>query len=190
MAPDLVDLIVPDFTARSVGRHNPLGIFWISTSIAITVVAISGDSMKFMNSLQPLGFLVLRLALALIFIYHGYPKLVRVDAGMHEFFVHHGLPSYFVPMSGILESFGSLLLLVGLFTRPTTLLLAAEMATAIWKVHSSAGALVVKEYEFPLIVAAACFALATTGAGTASLDYLLLGDGGTKKRRSSKNSRD
>jgi putative oxidoreductase len=146
--------------------------------------------MKFMSSLQPLGLLVLRLALALIFIYHGYPKLVHADAGMREFFVQHGLPAYFVSVSGILECFGSLLLFVGLFTRPTALLLAAEMVVAIWKVHSSLGGLVVKEYEFPLIVAATCLALATTGAGTISFDYLLLGDDGGKKRRSSKRSKD
>ena len=150
----------------------------------------SGASMKFMSSLQPLGLLVLRLALALIFIYHGYPKLVHAEAGMREFFVQHGLPAYFVAVSGILECFGSVLLFVGLFTRPTVLLLAIEMAVAIWKVHSSAGGLVVKEYEFPLIVAAACFALATTGAGAISFDYLLLGDDGGKKRRSAKKSKD
>ena len=139
-----------------------------------------------MNGLQPLGLLVLRLALALIFIYHGYPKLVRADAGMHEFFVLHGLPAYFVSVAGILECFGALLLFVGLFTRPAALLLAGEMAVAIWKVHSSLGPLVVKEYEFPLIVAAACLALATTGAGAASFDHLLLGESSGKKRRASK----
>ena len=146
--------------------------------------------MKFMSSLQSFGLLVLRLALALIFIYHGYPKLVRADAGMHEFFVQHGLPSYFVTVSGIFECFGSLLLFVGLFTRPMALVLATEMAIAIWKVHSGAGGLVVKEYEFPLIVGTACFALATTGAGAISFDSLLFGDKGTRKRRSSRKSRD
>jgi len=147
--------------------------------------------MKFMSGLESFGLLVLRLALALVFIYHGYPKLVRADAGMHAFFVQHGLPSYFVTVSGVLECFGSLLLFAGLFTRPAALLLAAEMAVAIWKVHSSAGGLVVSAYEFPLIVAAACFALATTGAGSISFDHVLLGDEGTgKKRRSSRKSRD
>ena len=62
--------------------------------------------MRFLNSLRPLGLAVLRLALAVIFIYHGYPKLVRVDAAMHEFFMQHGLPGYFVGLAGILECFG------------------------------------------------------------------------------------
>lgn len=69
--------------------------------------------MKFTNSLRPLGLIVLRLALALIFVYHGYPKLVHADAGMREFFVQHGLPAYFVSVAGILECFGALLLFLG-----------------------------------------------------------------------------
>lgn len=146
--------------------------------------------MKFLNSLQPFSLLILRAALAIIFIYHGYPKLVHADAGMREFFVLHGLPAYFVTVAAILECFGGLLLLVGLFTRPAALLLAAEMGVAIWKVHSMHGVMMVKEYEFPLALATACFVLATTGAGAVSFDNLVLGDSGSKKRRTSKSSKD
>lgn len=146
--------------------------------------------MKLLNSFQPLSLFLLRAALALIFIYHGYPKLVHANEGMREFFLLHGLPAYFVSVAGILECFGSLLLFVGLFTRVAALLLAAEMAVAIWKVHSIHGAMAVKEYEFPLAVAAACFALATVGAGSLSIDSLFLGDSNTKRRKSVKSSRD
>jgi uncharacterized membrane protein YphA (DoxX/SURF4 family) len=51
-------------------------------------------------------------------------------------------------------------------------------AVAIWKVHSAAGYMAVHNYEFPLVLAVACFALATVGAGRASLDYLLYESGG------------
>jgi putative oxidoreductase len=146
--------------------------------------------MKLLNSLQPISLFLLRAALALIFIYHGYPKLVHANEGMREFFTLHGLPAYFVSVAGTLECFGSLLLLVGLFTRVAALLLAVEMAVAIWKVHSVHGALVVKEYEFPLIIAAACFALTTLGAGSLSVDSLFFGDSGTKRRKTSKSSKD
>jgi uncharacterized membrane protein YphA (DoxX/SURF4 family) len=47
------------------------------------------------------------------------------------------------------------------------------MAVAIWKVHSMHGYLAVNEYQFPLTLAASCFALATIGAGLISLDQLL-----------------
>jgi putative oxidoreductase len=107
---------------------------------------------------------------------------------MREFFVAHGLPGYFVSLSGILETFGGLVLVLGLFTRPAALLLATEMGVAIWKVHSVHGVIAVKEYEFPLAVGAACFALATAGAGVLSMDHLVFGEGGTK--RGAKRSRE
>jgi len=138
--------------------------------------------MKFLNGLQPLALLVLRVCLGIIFVYHGYPKLVHANAGMAEFFVAHGLPRYFLSVAGILECFGALLLVLGLFTRPAALLLAIEMGVAIWKVHSGHGYMAVKEYEFPLAVGAACFALASVGAGAISMDYLIFGNGGKKKR--------
>jgi putative oxidoreductase len=138
--------------------------------------------MKFMKGLEPLGLLALRAVLALIFVVHGYPKLVHPTAGMHEFFVSHGLPSYFVSMAGILETFGAALLFVGLFTRPAALLLAIEMGVAIWKVHSVHGAMRVSEYEFPLAMAAACFVLATVGAGALSADHLVFGEAGKVRR--------
>lgn len=145
--------------------------------------------MKFLDGLRPLGLLVLRVALGMIFLYHGYPKLVHADPGLRAAFVQHGLPAYFVGLAGILETFGAVLLFLGLFTRPAALVLAVEMAVAIWKVHSGHGIMVVKEYEFPMVAGAACFALATVGAGLASLDHLLFGEGG-KKKRSAKSAKE
>jgi putative oxidoreductase len=149
-----------------------------------------GGAMKFLNTLQPLGLLILRLALGLIFIYHGYPKLVRADAMMRQFFIQHGFPGYFVGLAGILECVGGGLLLAGLFTRPAALLLAAEMAIAIWKVKMVHGVFAVNEYQFELALAAACVALATVGAGSLSVDYVMLGEGGGSKRRAAKSSRE
>ncbi len=126
--------------------------------------------MKSLNSLQPLGLLILRLVLALIFFSHGYPKVAHSAPGMQAFFVEHGLPGYFVYISGVMEVFGALLLALGVFTRVAALLLAIEMGVAIWKVHSGGGYLVVHNYEFPLVMLAASFALATVGAGRLSLD--------------------
>ncbi|HEV1993738.1 MAG TPA: DoxX family protein [Candidatus Acidoferrum sp.] len=137
--------------------------------------------MKSLNSFQPLGLLVLRVALGLIFFSHGYPKLAHSAAGMQGFFVQHGLPGYFVYISGVLEVFGAVLLVLGLFTRAAALLLAIEMGVAIWKVHSTGGYLAVHDYEFPLAVLAGSFALATVGAGLLSLDHPLY-EGGGKSR--------
>jgi putative oxidoreductase len=142
--------------------------------------------MKSLNSLQPVGLLALRLTLGIIFFSHGYPKLAHQGAGMQGFFVQHGLPGNFVYIAGVLEVFGGILLVLGLFTRGATLLLAIEMGVAIWKVHSSSGYLAVHEYEFPLTLLTACFALATVGAGTISLDYPLFENGKSRTRFSQK----
>ncbi|PYU73131.1 MAG: hypothetical protein DMG49_06680 [Acidobacteria bacterium] len=137
--------------------------------------------MKSLNSLQPLGLLILRLVLGLIFFSHGYPKVAHSAPGMQAFFVEHGLPGYFVYISGVLEVFGAILLVLGLFTRAAALLLAIEMGVAIWKVHSTASYLAVHNYEFPLAMLAGSFALATVGAGLLSLDHPLF-EGGGKSR--------
>jgi putative oxidoreductase len=146
--------------------------------------------MKFLNSFQPVGLAILRVALALIFIYHGYPKLVRADAAMREFFMQHGFPGYFVGLAGILECIGGGMLMIGLFTRPAALLLAAEMVIAIWKVKMVHGVFAVNEYQFELALAAACVALATVGAGSLSVDHVMLGEGGGARRRTVKSGRD
>jgi putative oxidoreductase len=134
---------------------------------------------KFMtrlNALQPVGLLLLRLALGIIFISHGYPKLTHPNV-MHSFFVQHGLPGYFVIVAGVLEVFGGGMIILGFLTRIAALLLAIEMAVAIWKVHSAGDYMAVHNYEFPLVLAAACFALATIGAGRVSVDYTLYESG-------------
>ena len=138
--------------------------------------------MKFLNALQPLGLLILRLALALIFVYHGYPKLVRADAGMRDFFLQHGFPGYFVGLAGILECLGGGLLVIGLFARPVALLLAIEMGVVIWKVKSGHGVMAVNDYQLELALGAASTALATVGAGVLSLDHLIFGESGNKRR--------
>jgi putative oxidoreductase len=150
------------------------------------ISAVIEDFVKFLNSFQPLGLLILRVTLGVIYFTHGYPKLAHANPAMQTMFVQHGFPAQFVYVAGVLETFGGLLLLVGLFTRAAALLLAIEMCVAITKVHIVHGIMAVHDYEFPLALAAACFALATLGAGAASLDYLLFGQGGSNRSRAAK----
>jgi len=130
--------------------------------------------LKWFYRLEPFGLLLLRAALGIIFITHGYPKLVHPQ-NMQGLYVQHGLPAYSVYISGVLELFGGALLAFGLFTQVAAFFLALEMAVMIWKVYGSRGYLAVQDYEFPLALAGACFALATVGAGLISVDNLLLG---------------
>lgn len=146
--------------------------------------------MKFLNSFQPLGLLILRCALGIIFLTHGYPKLTQSTAALQGMFTQHGLPGQMVYVAGVLETFGGLLLIVGLFARTAALLLATEMVVAIVKVHSVHGIMALREYEFPLALAAAALALATVGAGALSADYVMFGEGRGSRPRSSKSAKD
>lgn len=134
--------------------------------------------MVFLEKLKPVALLFLRLGLAVIFIFHGYPKLFGHAGQYLDAFGHMGFPRYFAYVAGVLEFFGGLLLIVGLFTRIAGLLLAIEMAIAIWRVHLPQGTFLdVHNYELPLALFVGAFALAAVGAGMISLDHLLYGAG-------------
>jgi putative oxidoreductase len=127
--------------------------------------------MRFLESLKPLGLLLLRLAVGITFVSHGYPKLIGNPAHWVEVFPRLGFPGYFAYLSGTLELFAGGLLIFGLFTRGAALLLAIEMAVALAWMHIPAIDLsTVGKYEQPLVLGAAALALATTGAGLISID--------------------
>ena len=140
--------------------------------------------MQSLERLKPLALLLLRLALAVVFIYHGYPKLFGNVQQFMLGFQHNGFPPYFVYVAGIIELFGGILLILGLFTRIAALLIAGEMLIAVVKVHLPQGTVMqVKNYEFPMVLAAAAFLLATVGAGLISLDHAIYREAGHPPRK-------
>jgi putative oxidoreductase len=138
--------------------------------------------MKSLNALQPLGLLLLRVAFGIIFMWHGYPTLARRTSAMHTLFAAHGIPDYLVYVSAVLELFGGGLLLLGLFTRGAALLLAIDVVWLMWKVSPPHSYMAVDQYAYPLVLAAGCFLLVTTGAGLISADHPLFESGGGKAR--------
>jgi len=147
--------------------------------------------MKSLRVLQPVALVVLRVAFGIIFVSHGYPTLAHRSSPVHTLFLEHGIAVYWVYLSGVLEVFGGGLLVVGLFTRGAAVLLAIEMVLTIWKVSPPHSYFAVNEYAYPMVVAAGCFLLATTGAGRISVDYPLFESrsGGTRAPRSGKTGR-
>ena len=129
--------------------------------------------MSFLKKLEPFALLFLRCGLALVFIYHGYPKLFGDRARFVEAFQGLGLPSYFVYVAGTVEFFGGLALALGLFTPIVALLLLLDMGAAMWKYNFNEGIYAVREYELPLVLGLACLVLATMGPGPLSLDRFL-----------------
>jgi len=129
--------------------------------------------MKLPDKLQPVALLLLRCGLALVFIYHGYPKLFGDKSRIIEAFQAIGLPSYFVYIAGAIEFFGGIALALGLLTPVAALLLLCDMAGAMWKYNFNEGIYAVREYELPLVLGLASLALAATGGGPYSLDRFL-----------------
>ena len=82
---------------------------------------------------SPYALALLRIVTALIFIEHGTQKLFGWPAPPAG-----GLPPAFSLywVGAILEAFGGLLILIGLFTRPVAFVLSGEMAVAYWMSHA------------------------------------------------------
>ena len=144
--------------------------------------------MQSMEKLRPLALLLLRIGLGVVFMANGYPKfwgrrLEHIDEFVH---VAH-LPAYFVYIAGALELGGGALVVAGLFTRILGLLLAGEMAVALWRDEKVfQNPLALDKYGLALVLGVGAFALATFGAGSISLDRVLFGRG--KSPRSAKSS--
>jgi putative oxidoreductase len=141
---------------------------------------------RYLDRLQPLALLVIRLALGAIMATHGYHK---VFGGLHQFAQmvgSMGVPTWLAYVAAFTEFLGGLLLLAGFFTRPAALAVCVDLIVAIWKVHLHSGLLGSPErpgYEFPLAAAALAFALIFFGGGPISLDHVLRGgSSGTSKR--------
>ncbi|PYT70523.1 MAG: hypothetical protein DMG39_15275 [Acidobacteria bacterium] len=129
--------------------------------------------MSFLKKLEPLTLLLLRLGLAHVFIYHGYPKLFGENERIIEAFQAIGLPTYVVYLTGGIEFFAGIALALGLLTPIAGLLLLLDMAAAMWKYNFNEGIYAVREYELPLTLGLACLALAANGGGPLSLDRFL-----------------
>ena len=80
---------------------------------------------------------ILRIVTGLFFMLHGTQKLLGfppMPAGAPM-----PAPLTFLWFGGVLELFGGLLLLIGLFSRPVAFILAGEMAVAYWMFHAPQG---------------------------------------------------
>jgi putative oxidoreductase len=131
--------------------------------------------MHYLEKLKPLAQIVLRWALAIVFAFHGYPKLFTQRTQALAMFPKMGFPSYFAYISGSLEFFGGCLLVVGLFTRLVALLLCGEMVVVMSRLSFAHGPLAVANYQLELTLAVAAFTLMTIGGGALSIDRLIFG---------------
>ena len=81
----------------------------------------------------PYARAALRVVTALLFMQHGFQKVFFWPAS--EFVRPPFVLLSMNGVAGILELVGGLLILLGLFTRPTAFILAGQMAVAYWMFH-------------------------------------------------------
>ncbi|MFZ0761764.1 MAG: DoxX family protein [Candidatus Sulfotelmatobacter sp.] len=139
--------------------------------------------MRYLDRLQPIALLVMRLSLGAVMVGHGYHK---VFGGLHhyaQFITGFGLPAWSAYLSAFAEFFGGLLILLGLFTRLAAFAICIDMCVAIAKVHFHNGLLGKGGYEFPLALAALSFALIFFGGGPIAFDSIRAPSAGGGKAR-------
>lgn len=119
-----------------------------------------------------LGPLVLRVALAVVFIAHGYPKLFGLQ-NFAQFLSSLGIAParFWAYVVALLECVGGILLLLGLFVQPVAALLIIEMLVAMWKVDFKKG--FVGGSELPFVLLCMALALLFLGPGSLSIDLPL-----------------
>jgi putative oxidoreductase len=112
---------------------------------------------------------ILRMVTAFLFMAHGGQKLLHFPPSAHP--MSHLPPLLLV--AGVLELFGGLLLLAGVFTRAVAFVLSGEMAVAYFTQHAPHGFWpIVNMGELALVYCVVFLYLAVVGGGPFSLESL------------------
>lgn len=130
------------------------------------------NGLNFLDRLQPLGLLILRLALGAIMIAHGWQKIADHMHGFMGMLAHLGIPAWMAYLVVTAEFGGGILVVVGFLTRFAAFAFLIDMLVAIAKVHLKNGMTAQGGFEFPMACAAIAFALIFFGAGPISIDHL------------------
>ena len=113
---------------------------------------------------------VLRIVTAFLFIQHGAQKLFSFPAPPQAAPPLLSL----IGVAGILEFFGGLLLLIGLFSRPVAFLLSGQMAVAYFLAHAPQGFWpLLNKGELAVMYCFVFLYFAVVGGGSWGVDYLL-----------------
>ncbi|MGC2447224.1 MAG: DoxX family protein [Candidatus Sulfotelmatobacter sp.] len=137
--------------------------------------------MRYLDRLQPLALLVMRVSLGVIMVAHGYQNTFRHLHDHVHLVASLGLPAWLGYVSSFTELLGGLLILVGFFTRAAAFAVCIDLAVAIWKVHWHNGLTADHGIEFPLAIATIAFALIFFGGGQIAIDHVLRGGGSSSR---------
>lgn len=120
---------------------------------------------------KDLGILLIRIAIGLVFVIHGWDKVSDLS-GTATAMAGLGVPAVLAYVASFVELLGGVALIVGVWTRWVGILLAVEMAIAIALVKLQFG--YVGGYEFELTLLLGSLGLTLTGPGAFSVEKIFL----------------
>jgi putative oxidoreductase len=124
---------------------------------------------SFLTSWSPRVLSILRIVAGFLMFWHGSQKLFNYPASAQPIEVN-GL----ILAAGIIEVFGGILILVGLFTRPVAFLLSGTMAAAYFMAHAPSGFLPLANHgELAAIYSFLYLYFVFVGSGVWSVDSLI-----------------
>jgi putative oxidoreductase len=125
------------------------------------------------RSAEPWMRSVLRIVVGFTFSLHGFQKLFGLLGGPGGHGGHVPLFSL-MGLAGILECFGGVLLVLGLFTVPVAFILSGEMAVAYFRVHFPRGFFPIQNGgELAVVYCFVFLYLFMAGGGPLSADRLI-----------------
>jgi putative oxidoreductase len=130
---------------------------------------------SFFDAWRPRALALLRIIAAFLFLQHGTAKLLHVPH-VAQFDQLSALS--LIGFAGMLEIAGSLLIMLGLLTRPTAFVLSGEMAVAYFMAHAPQGHFFMPALNQGEEAVLYCFIflfLSAAGAGSWSMDAKLAG---------------
>jgi len=133
------------------------------------------DLSGYYSTWSPRLLSILRIVAAFLFIQHGTQKILGFPLNPGD---QWASPEFLSLrwFAGVLELFGGILLIVGLFTRPVAFILSGQMAVAYFLRHASDGFwTILNRGELAALYSFLFLYLAVVGGGNWSLDWLWRG---------------
>ncbi|HEU4725556.1 MAG TPA: DoxX family protein [Candidatus Eisenbacteria bacterium] len=122
----------------------------------------------------PIAFTLLRVVAGLLFFHAGAMKHLGWFGGIPGSDGHPVALFTQVGIGGVLEFYGGLAIMLGLFTRPIAFVLSGEMAVAYWQFHAPNGTWPIQNHGETAVLFCFLFLyMAAKGAGEWSLDAVL-----------------
>ena len=126
-----------------------------------------------MNRATHITLFLLRMVSGLLFLQAGGMKIFEWFGGVPAAFGGHPHFMSQIWIGGVLEFYGGVAILLGLFTQPIAFILSGEMAVAYFQFHQPQGLWPIQNHGEPAVLLCFIFLFfAAYGAGECSVDAL------------------